>query len=195
MIGLLGEAGCHLALRDAPRARDAIHRRASLLSDYVRSVFARTVGDDAARFLCPGLAQHGVTLEFLAELFRQASHAGATAGRHTVAATDLIEEWRGRLHIVRDPWRNSTLVAMRADLAEAVAAVEEVNRVNSFASMIDHFESQSVPFTQVMNASDARSTRPEQESRHTRMIHRLRTSPGRVDRGQTPPPRWSFADS
>ncbi len=79
-VGLLGEVGCYLALGNATRARDAIHGRVPLLEGYARSVFARTVGDDAVRFLCPGMARHGVSVEFLAELFRQASHAGAIEG-------------------------------------------------------------------------------------------------------------------
>lgn len=45
-----------------------------------------------------------------------------------------MEEWRSRLHTARDPFRASTLTQMRIDLAEAVSAVEEVNRrVDPFA--------------------------------------------------------------
>jgi len=149
-VGLLGEAGCHLALGNTPLARQAIQKRSSLLDAYARAVFARTIGDDAVRYFCPGMARHGVTVESLAELYRQAGHAGAVEGRTTVGAVELIEEWRGKLHTARDPFRASRLEAMRADLAEVVAAVEEVNRVKSFAAAVGHFAAAGTPFAQVM---------------------------------------------
>jgi hypothetical protein len=39
---------------------------------------------------------------------------------------------------------------MRVDLAEAVSAIEEVNRVKSFANWIAHVQSVRIPFHEVM---------------------------------------------
>lgn len=149
-VALMGEAGCHLALGHAASAVAAIRGQVGLAERYAREVFAQTVGAEPARFLCPALARHGVTIEFLAELFRQASHAGAVEGRPAVTAADVLEEWRARLHTARDPFRASTVTRMRTDLAEAVSAIEEVNRVKGFATVLAHYISAGEPYDLVL---------------------------------------------
>ena len=146
-VALLGEVGCQVALR-RPEPDKVIRDHLAVAGRYARAVFAQTVGDDPARFLCPGLARHGVSVEFLAELFRQASHAGAVDRPPCVNSSDLIEAWRGRLHAASDPFRASTLARMRASVADAVGAVEEVNRLRGFALLVGRFDEQGTSFAE-----------------------------------------------
>lgn len=133
IVGLMGVAGCHLALGHPARAQEAISTRMGLVEAYAKEMFRQTVGENPVRFLCPGMANRGVTMEFLVELYRQAVLANAFEAPNGVSATDLIENWRTRLHASRDPFWSSTLGEWRAELAEALAAVEEVNRIKGFA--------------------------------------------------------------
>jgi hypothetical protein len=132
-IGLMGVAGCHLALGHTSRANEAISSRMGLIETYAKEMFRQTVGDNPVRFLCPGMATRGVTVEFLVELYRQAALAKAVESPDGVGAAELIESWRTRLYASRDPFWSSTLNGWQSELAEALAAVEEVNRIKGFA--------------------------------------------------------------
>jgi hypothetical protein len=149
-VGLMGVAGCHLSLGHPIRAREAISTRMGLIERYAKEVFRQTVGDNPVRFLCPTMAGRGVTMEFLAELYRQAALAGAVGGSRGCSAADLIETWRVRLHESRNPFRTSTLEAWHADLAEALAAMEEVNRVKGLALALGGLDAGQISFAEAM---------------------------------------------
>jgi len=134
-VSALGEAAAHLRLGQKGLAVRALETALAPLQAHARGVFARTVDADPTRFLMPAMAAHGVTLEAVAELYRQAGHAGAAGADQRLSAAGRFEALRGRLYAVRDPRFRAAAVVRRlaAEWAEAAAAVEEVNRVRGLA--------------------------------------------------------------
>jgi hypothetical protein len=136
----LGEAACHLRLGQPKQAIDALRLTAATLTRHASAVFNRTVAADPARYLIPATAAHGLTLEVMAELYRQAGHAGVLQDRQSVTAANLFEAFRANLAGASDPrfWKASKVASLRSEFAEASAAVEEVNRVKGLALAIEH---------------------------------------------------------
>jgi hypothetical protein len=92
------------------------------------------VADDPAPYLLPAGRADGVTLEFMARLFRQARDAEALAAAQGASASTWFDDHRAAL--VRAAGRGPRLVTrrylyagLRARLRESVAVVEETNRV------------------------------------------------------------------
>lgn len=142
-VSALGEAAAHLRLGQKSLAVRSLETALIPLRDHARAVFARTVVADPARFLIPAMAAHGVTLEAVAELYRQAGHAGAVESDERLSAADRFEALRGRLSGLRDPRFRVEAVVRRLTAAwsEASAAVEELNRFQGLAYAIDAYHS------------------------------------------------------
>jgi len=142
MVASLGVAACHLRHQQSALAMKAIKKALGPLRNHAAAVFRRTVGAGASpiRYLMPGLKEHGVTLESLAELHRQAEHAGVLDGARKQSATEFFEDLRGNLASAQDPWfrRTSTVQKRRCEFAEATAAVEEVNRIQGLVLALCH---------------------------------------------------------
>ena len=155
-VAVLGEAGCQVALGKGAEAARAIEGRLPVLKAYARRVFAETAGRDPGRFLIPAMAAEGVTLDALAGLFRQAALAGLIDYPPGRGASDLFDALRGELFRVQDPvFRKARAVArMTAELAEARAAVEDVNRVEGLALGIRAFDAPGRPFRDLAAAID-----------------------------------------
>jgi len=114
----------------------------ALLRQAARWIFHETVGRDPTPFLLPPMRAHGVTLDFMAQLFQQARDAGALDAAKESSASSWFEEHRDALVRVlsREPvlrskkkWYDS----LRAELQQAVAAVEETSRVAGLARLVE----------------------------------------------------------
>ncbi len=137
-VSALGEAACQIQLGHPALAARALEAALVPLGRHCKAVFARTVGRDPARFLAPSMAAHGVTLEALAELYRQAGHAGAAEAGQRLSASERFESLRASGRVAFDPLfrADSRSRRLAAEWAEASAAVEEVNRVKGLALAI-----------------------------------------------------------
>lgn len=135
---LLGEALCHLRLGQADLAVSVLRSGLSVLTKHGAAVFGRTVGASPTRFLIPAMAEY-VTLERMAELYRQARHAGVLRDDRPNTAADVFESLRSGLASAADPllFKSRKVQGLRVEFAEASAAVEEVNRVHGLALVID----------------------------------------------------------
>lgn len=145
-VAALGTAACHLRMGDSGLAAGALRRALPPLRQHAAAVFARTVGAGASpmRYLMPAMKEHGATLESMAELYRQAEWAGALEPASRRSAVEFFEDLRGRMGAARDPWlgKASAVRRMRCELAEATAAVEEVNRIGGLVLTLDHCATQ-----------------------------------------------------
>lgn len=140
-VAVLGEAAGHTRLGEPAAAAAALERGLAPLREHARAVFARTVGARPDAFLMPALADHGIGLEAMAELYRQATHAGVLDGRARVTAAEVFESLRPGLGGgMTGPrfFRAGKVERLRTDFAEAAAAVEEVNRLAGLALAVRH---------------------------------------------------------
>ncbi|WP_439626851.1 hypothetical protein [Gemmata sp.] len=141
-VSTLGQAAAHTRLGEPGSAVQALRFGLPSIREHTRAVFRRTVGEKPGTFLMPALSGHGITLDVLAELCRQAGHAGVLEKSTRVTASDVFESLRDRLLDVTDPWffKTSKVERLRAEFAEASAAVEEVNRIEGLALTIEQCE-------------------------------------------------------
>lgn len=141
-VSAFGEAAAQLRLGRKALALRALESVLVARQNHARSVFARTIAADPVRFLIPAMAAHGLTLEAVAELYRQAGHAGVVGSEERLSAAERFESVRGRLSGVRDPrFRVGAVVRqLIADWSEASAVVEEVNRIRGLALVIAAFD-------------------------------------------------------
>ena len=138
----LGEVACHLRLNQPDQAAGILRSATGVLTTHASAVFNRTVAPNPNRFLMPATAEYGVTLDAVAELYRQAAHAGVAADTPPATAADLFESLRGRWGGASDPLfgKARKVRQLRAEFAEASAAVEEVNRLKGLALAIERYE-------------------------------------------------------
>jgi hypothetical protein len=139
-VAALGEASVYLHLRKPELAAQALANGLKSLRQHAKSVFARTVGAGPGNYLIPALAAHGITLEVVAELYRQARLAEvAEVPEAPSTAAELFESLRGRLP--DDPYfgREGKVRRLRVEFAEAATAVEEVNRLRGLALAVEHY--------------------------------------------------------
>ena len=107
------------------------------------AAFDRTVGtgDSPARYLIPAMKEYGVTLESMAELYRQAGHSGVLENARRRSEAEFFEDLlRGTPAPVRDPrfFKTAAVQKLRCELAEATVAIEEVNRIQGLALALGH---------------------------------------------------------
>jgi hypothetical protein len=141
-ISVLGEVAVYTQLGEAGLAVKSLDLGLVPLRQHARSVFERTVANKPSTFLMPAMAEHGFTLEVLAELYRQARHAGVLDDKPVATAADLFELLRGRWGEASDPLfgKAKKVHRLRAEFAEASTGIEEVNRLQGLALIIGQFD-------------------------------------------------------
>ena len=141
-VSILGQAAAYTRLREPRSAVQALRLGLPSVREHTRAVFRRTVEEKPGTFLMPALSEHGITLDAVAELYRQAGHAGVLDKSTRVTANDVFESLRDRLLDATDPWlfKTSKVRRLQAEFAEASAAVEEVNRIEGLALTIEQCE-------------------------------------------------------
>lgn len=119
-----------------------IDQAVAILRRYAAGQFATIVDADPTRFLIPAMARSGVTLESMAELYRQAGHVGAVPVGRLNTAAELFERVRDRAYAIKDPmFRKQSIVNQAtADLSEVTGVLEEVNRVQGLALAIRAYD-------------------------------------------------------
>ena len=141
-VAVLGAASCHVGLEDDGQAIAQIESAVPLLQKASGWVFRETVGNDPGRFLSVPIGQRYVKLAFMADLFRQANDAGIVHGQRDYSPANWFEIYAGSITPLasRLPWgknnRNNYLTGLRGELIEAVASVEELNRVRGIEALI-----------------------------------------------------------
>lgn len=147
----LGEATSHLRLNQPQQAVETIRAGAGVLRRHAAEVFARTIASKPTHFLMPALKQHGITLESLGELYRQAGLAGVPGDDGRRTAAELFESLREQMGRACDPvlWKERTVQRLRAEWTEASAAVEDVNRLQGVALAVQTYHSSKRPLEEL----------------------------------------------
>jgi hypothetical protein len=143
-VAICGTTRCYIALEEDAEARKAIATRRQALLAAAKAVFEKTLGRDPERFLVPELAGH-TSLESLAMLFRQATYVGAVdrpaglprAPADQAAASQLFDTLRGRLFKPKWAWSRVDVKALKEELRDATASLEETSRVLSLAESLE----------------------------------------------------------
>ncbi len=147
-VAVCGTTRCFIALDEDAEARKTLGTRRAAVRAAARAVFQQTVARDPERFLVPELAGD-VSLASFVALFQQARHAGAVDKADPLqqelssrpSAAQVFETMRGRLF--KSKWGGlfkPKAGALRDELRDAIAAVEEANRVLSLADYLDESE-------------------------------------------------------
>jgi hypothetical protein len=144
-VAVCGTTRCFVALEEDAEARKTLGARRSALRAAAKAVFQQTVAKDPERFLVPELSGD-VSLASLVALFQQANDAGALdkgdplqeAVASQPSASQFFETMRGRLFKIK--WGGlfkPKPKALKDELRDATACVEETNRVLSLAEFLD----------------------------------------------------------
>jgi hypothetical protein len=140
-VAIAGVASCQIGLEQDQHAFAQSGQELDLLRQAARWVFHELVARDPASYLLPEMRQHGVTLDSLAGLFQQARDAGALGPAQDASPSGWFEEHRQAL--VRASARvprlrkKSWYDALKGQLQQAVAAVEETNRVVGLSRLVE----------------------------------------------------------
>jgi hypothetical protein len=144
-VAMCGSTRCFIALEEDAEARKTLDARTPALRAAAKAVFQQTVATNPERFLAPELAQD-VSLEAMVALFQQAKNAGALdesdpvqqaiASQHSAAR--FFESIRAKV-FKRRWWflPRPSPETLRAELRDAVATVEETNRVLSLGDYLE----------------------------------------------------------
>ena len=142
LLATLGDVAVKIEQHQPNLAVQALQGVQSALVTRARSVLDRTVLDKPTLFLAPGLARHGVTLDALTELYRQAHHARVIDNGKHLTAAELFEVLRDRLSTASDPRFGAAgkLQRLHGEFLEARDAVEQVNQVQGLVLLIRGFD-------------------------------------------------------
>ena len=143
MVAALGQSTCLALLKNGTEAiLSPIDQASKSLRQYAARLFAKKIDANPTRFLIPAMSKNGVTLESMAELYRQAGHVGAVPADRKSSAADLFERVRDRLYTVKDPLfkKQKFVNQATADLTEVTAVMEEVNRVQGLALSVRAYD-------------------------------------------------------
>jgi hypothetical protein len=138
-VAVLGVASSQTGLEQDRHAFAPSGQELDLLRQAARVVFRATVCRDLPGLVQPSMREHGVTIEFLARLYRHARDAGAADADAAGSPPAWFEAHRGV--IVRSAparWWGRKPRELLAGLATAVAAIEETNRVLGLSRLVQH---------------------------------------------------------
>src|SRR5205814_1779316 len=102
-VAVGGVASCQAGLEQDRHAFGQSGQELALLRRAAGLIFGAAVALDPAACMHPALRQHGVTIEFMAQLYRQARDAGAVGAEAGCSPTEWFEEHREAIFRARRP--------------------------------------------------------------------------------------------
>jgi hypothetical protein len=138
-VALMAVASAQISLEHDQHAFGQSRNELDLLCRASTWLF-EPIARDPGTYLLPSMREHGVTIEFMAELFQQASAAGVPNLPSEASVSAWFEHYRQAIVQVRSPWtwRKPQHERLKATLQQALAAVEETNRAVSLSAMLDN---------------------------------------------------------
>jgi len=140
MVAILGAASCQVGLMQDQMAFSQSKDEMELLRTTLKTHFQQTIASDPSPYLLPAMADHGITLDSLIGLYRQAELAGVIARSDQLSASSWFEENRAQLFRAKAPlfpWRKRTYLKYRSQFQETVAFLEEYNRILGLERMVE----------------------------------------------------------
>lgn len=152
LLSLLTELQCCILQNDSDQVIGRVKAEQPRLQQLVETNFRQTLTIDPEQYLHPALSDAGVTLDLLTDLYRQLQNANAVQDVDIRDASDLFEHLRQRIYRkswlkmpqVRD-WRKPLLERIRY----LIAAVEDVNRIESLRLLVDHASKHGTDVTSI----------------------------------------------
>lgn len=141
LLALLTELQCHILEGYPDKVSMRVQAEQSRLKLLVEANFQQSLGVDPEQYLHPALKESGVTLDLLTDLYRQLQNARVVEDVKIRGAADLFEHLRQKIY--RQSWLQlPTFSDWKRPLLDRirylVAAVEDVNRVESLRLLVDH---------------------------------------------------------
>ncbi len=141
LLSLMTEVRALLLMDDSPQASERICEEQPTLVEVARATFEKTIGQSPEDLLDPGLRVDGITLELLAETYRQAYQAGAIGDPEIRDAAEMFEHLRDGIYRSRSRrfslFASSSRDGILARFRYLIACVEDVNRVKALQLLID----------------------------------------------------------
>jgi hypothetical protein len=139
-VAVTGVASCQVGLRQDAHAFAQSGQELGLLREAAAVTFTEAVANDPVPFMHPAMREHGVTIGFMAQLYRQARDAGAVDAGEDCSPAAWFEEHRNAIFRARRPWLGWDTKELLSRLREAVAAVEETNRVVGLSRLVEEMQ-------------------------------------------------------
>jgi hypothetical protein len=136
-VAVAAVASCQIRLEKDQHAFAQSGHELELLRNATRWIFHETVARDPTPYMLPSLCEHGITIEFMANLYQQARDAGALESTKDCSVAAWFEEHRKQIFNARQPWSGWKTNTLLVRLQEAVAAVEETNRVIGLSRLVE----------------------------------------------------------
>jgi hypothetical protein len=133
LLALTAQVRCHVLANELAAAGEKLGAERPALTALARATFEGAMGTSPEAYLDPSLQADRVTLDLLAEVFRQAHELGAVGGEAVRDAGHLFERLRQRVYGAGGWFRPAGRAKTRllAKLKYLMACLEEVGRVES----------------------------------------------------------------
>jgi hypothetical protein len=164
-VAITGVASCQIGMEQDRHAFTQASSEIELLRKAASWIFHQAVVRDPGRFMLPAMRNHGITIELMANLYQHARDAGALPRQDSSAAA-WFEDHREEIHRARPPFFRTKKwgLSLVAELQEAVAAIEETNRIIGLAKLVDESRASQKKTRDVMETIRANSAGPEKEA-------------------------------
>jgi hypothetical protein len=131
LLGLMAELQSRILLEQLPSAVTRVEEERPRLQTIAKSTFDAVIQGKPELYLRAEMAEEGVTLELMTELYQQAKHAGAISSPEVESAGQLFEHCRGRGIPGSPSWFSGHDNKQDAvQLRYLMACIEEINRID-----------------------------------------------------------------
>ena len=163
-VAIAAVAACQIRLEKDQHAFAQSGDELELLRNATRWIFQETVARDPTPYMLPSLREHGITIDFMANLYQQARDVGALEASKDCSVSAWFEEHRKGIFHARQPWMGWNTNTLRAQLGEAIAAVEETNRVVGLSRLVEQVRESGQTTLAVMDQHKRNASRQDKNA-------------------------------
>lgn len=153
VISFLTELRCMMSTDDSEQAMVRINEEQQSLKKIAAACFDQTLKTDPERYLRASFQQKGVSLDLLADIYKQARQIGIIDQPSVEDANGMFEHVRGKLH-KRRSFRNWMFGAKVEDelqkLRYLLACLEETSKIDGLKLMIEDVHQKKESLSELM---------------------------------------------
>lgn len=176
-LSLLVETECLILQEQQVSAVHRLNEESQRLKQLAKVTFSQTIAKAPESYLDPVLESDGVTLELMAEVYRQARHAGATDDVEVSNAAEMFEHVRKAVFRRRGwlwrTWRpvGSAKKRLLTKLRYLLACLEDTNRIHSMGLLLNEAEQRGTKLRELLD--QVRAWRQEHQQRQEASVDQV----------------------